>query len=165
MMRTFRRFTQRHGINLILGFVVVGLGLSLLKPEPAAADVSYSDLKKVALSDVGLNQRLMALEVLKKDGGTAAVNALADIAGRGKLQVASGACAQLGRVHTSGSKAKLKALLENGNLNVKVRMVAVSCIAEHWRDDGDIAYLEDKCEGNAELEAHCASVTQRVFEH
>jgi Fe-S cluster biogenesis protein NfuA len=165
MMRAFRRFAQRYGLNLLLGVVLIGVGVSLLKPEPAAADVSCDDLKKVALSDVGLNQRLMALEVLKKDGGTAAVNALADIAGRGKLQVASGACAQLGRVHSTASKAKLKALLENSNLNVKVRMVAVSCIAEHWRDDGDISYLEDQCEGNAELEAHCASVTQRVFEH
>ena len=93
----------------------------------------------------------------------AATDALADIAASGELNIASAACAQLGRMHTSGSKGKLKALLESATLDLSVRVSAAACIAEHWMDTGDISYLEDRCEGNDALEAHCDVIKRRVY--
>ena len=154
---------MRHGFALLFAFIALGLGMSLLRPGPAQADEEADTLKAVALSDVSLSQRLMALNALKKKGGTAATDALAAIAADGDLRVATAACAQLGRLGTTGSKAKLKSLLENASLSDEARIAAASSIAEHWKDRGDESYLEDKCEGNDALEAHCAVLMTRVY--
>lgn len=147
MLNTLRRvfvFGVRHGFKLLLAFLILGYGLSLIRPGPAVAvpeDATVAKWKKVALSDVGLSERLMALETLRKIDSTDSTNALAEIAGKGQLPVASASCAALGRLKTSTSKGKLKGLLESSRLDVKVRMAAASCIAEHWKDRGDISYL------------------------
>ena len=106
----YRRFRQvgvwgmKNALSLLVGILLVGLGTAILQPGPARADESVDKIKKVALSDVSLSQRLMALETLKQKGSEAAVDALADIAAKGDLKIAVAACAQLGRVKTSGSK-------------------------------------------------------------
>ena len=167
MLSTLRRgfvYGVRHGFKLVAIFLALGYGLSLWRPSPAMADARVDGLKSVALSDIALNLRMMALERLKADASSAALDALEDIAKRGDLPLRTAACAQLGRVHSNASKAKLKSLLENANLRTEVRMAAVACIAEHWRSQGDVSYLEGACEGNATLEAHLTAVKSRVYE-
>ncbi len=168
MFRSLRRvvvWSCQHGFTILAVFLVVGYGTTFLKPRPAQADEEVDILKEVALSDVGLGERLMALEGLKDLGSSAALDALKAIAEKGSLPVAAGACAQLGRVNSSSSKSKLKTLLEDSNLNVKVRMAAASCIAEHWKDSGDLSYLESKCASDDDLKAHCAVIKGKVFKN
>ena len=166
MFRMFRRhrlWAMRHGFALLFSFLAAGYGLSLLAPGPALADPEVADLEKVALSDVALNQRLAALEALKALGSSSALDALEAIAGKGDLPVAAAACAQLGRAGTSASKGRLKALLEDTGLAVEVRIAAASCIAEHWKDSGDLSYLESKCDSDEDLKAHAAVLKSRVY--
>src|SRR5262245_25618518 len=97
-MKSVRRIYQwamRHGFSLVLAFLAVGYGLSLLD-RPATADAQDPEvaaLKKVALSDVALSERLIALNKLKAKGGSQAVDALADVAEGKTLPVAAAACA------------------------------------------------------------------------
>ena len=163
MFRRHHRWTMRHGFALLFSFLGAGYGLSLLSPGLASADPAVEDLKSVALSDVALNQRLAALEALKEVGSTSALDALEAIAGKGDLPVATAACAQLGRAQTSASKGRLKALLEDSGLAVEVRIAAASCIAEHWKDSGDLSYLESKCDSDEDLKAHAAVLKSRVY--
>lgn len=166
MMSTLRRMFRvgvRHGFKLLAGFLVVGYGLSLLAPTPALADAKVDKWKDVALSDVSLNLRLMALEQLKKDGSSAALDALETIAKEGDFRLQVAACAQLGRVKSTSSKAKLKTLLEDSQQGIDVRMAAAACIAEHWRDSGDITYLESKCSGDTKLSTHCGVLKAKVY--
>jgi hypothetical protein len=166
MIARARRFVGRHlggSIVSILLFIAAGLLLPLLRPAPAQADEEVDGLKNVALSDVALNQRLAALEALKVLGSSGAMDALEEVASRGPLPVAAAACAQLGRANTSASKGKLKALLEDTGLAVEVRIAAASCIAEHWKDSGDLSYLESKCASNEDLRAHAAVLKSRVY--
>jgi hypothetical protein len=164
MLRALRLTGMRHGFKVVAIFLAVTFGLSLWRPSPAVADATVDKWKAVALSDVALNLRMMALENLKKDGSTAALDALETIAKEGALPLRTAACAQLGRVHSTASKAKLKGLLEDTNQRTEVRMAAVACIAEHWRSQGDVSYLEGKCAGNGTLEAHLTVVKSRVYE-
>ncbi len=166
MFRSLRRvfvWSCQHGFTILAVFLVVGYGTTFLKPGPAQADEAVDDLKKVALSDAALSQRLMAVEALKEKGSNVAIDALADIAENGDLKIAIAACAQLGRVKTSGSKGELKTLLEKSTLGVHVRTAAASAIAEHWKDSGDMSYLEGKCESNDALKAHFAEIKKRVY--
>ena len=103
---------MRHGFKLMAIFLILGYGLSLWKPSPAMADAKVDRWKSVALSDIALNLRMMALEQLKKDGSTSALDALEAIAKAGDLPLQAAACAQLGQVKSSASKAKLKGLLD-----------------------------------------------------
>ena len=165
-IRNLRQWAMKHGFTLVISFVAAGYGLSLLKPGPVTAapeDRDVAALKKVALSDVSLGERLAALNILEAKGGSEAEDALAAIAGKGSLPVAAAACAQLGRSHSSSSKDLLKNLLENDRLDKTVRMAAASCIAEHWKDRGDISYLREKCEGDAALNAHRGEIESRVY--
>lgn len=168
MTRKISGFTYRHfGLVFLtlLGLCAFGFLPPLFPPEQAvAADRTVDDLKTAIQSDISPNLRMMALERLKAVGSTSALDALDAIARAGDLKVRLASCAQLGRMHTSGSKAKLKGLLEDANLAREVRMAAAAGIAEHWRDEGDIDYLEDKCDGDAALEAHLAVVKSRVYE-
>jgi hypothetical protein len=157
-----RRWGMRHGLSLVLGVLVVGWGLSLWKPGPARADAKVDGLKAVALSDVALNLRLKALDDLKANGTTDATAALEDVAKSGDLRVASAACAALGRMKTAGSKSKLKGVLETSSLSTEVRLSAAACIAEHWKDSGDISYLSEKCTGTA-LSAHLKVLKSKVY--
>jgi len=163
MLRELRQKGMRHGFTLMAVLLALGYGLSLWTPAPAMADAKVDRWKEVALSDVALNLRLMALEELKKDGSTAALDALEAIAKDGDLPLQTAACAQLGRVKSSSSKGKLKTLLEDSKQSTEVRMAAAACIAEHWRDSGDIAYLESKCSDDTKLSAHCGVLKSKVF--
>jgi hypothetical protein len=166
MLNTLRRMFvsgMRHGFKLLAIFLVVGYGLSLWKPALAVPDEATERLKTVALSDVAFNLRLMALEDLKQSGSTAALDALEAIAKEGGLPLQAAACTQLGRAKSTASKAKLKALLEDGNQRTEVRMAAAACIAEHWKDNGDVSYLEGKCSGDTKLSAHCEVLKSKVY--
>jgi len=147
----------------LLALCVFGFLPPLFTPEPVRADATVNKWKTIALSDVAINLRMMAIENLKKDGSEGALDALVAIAKTGDLPIQMAACAQLGRVHNSASKAKLKSLLEDGGRSTEVRSAAAACIAEHWRDQGDLSYLESKCEGNEVLSAHCAVIRSRVY--
>ena len=163
MLRELRLMAVRHGVVALGMVVVAGYGLSLWSPTPARASASVEKWRKVALSDVALNLRMMALEHLKKDGSSEALSALEEVAKEGALPIQTAACAQLGRVQSSGSKAKLKSLLEDSRQSTEVRMAAAASIAEHWRDEGDLSYLETKCSGNSALSAHCGVIRSRVY--
>jgi len=166
MFRHFRRvgiWGMENAFGLLLVVALLAVGPVLLRPGPARADEAVNDLKQVALSDIALGERLLALEALKEKGSEAAVEALADIAASGDLRIAVAACAQLGRVKSSGSKGELKTLLEKSSLGVHVRTAAASAIAEHWKDSGDMDYLEGKCESNDALKAHYAELKKRVY--
>ena len=165
MLGTIRRYavvSMRHGFKLMAAVLLLGWGTTFLGPRPAAADETCDKWKQVALSSVGLGQRLAAVEELRDIGSASALTALEDVARTGDIQIASAACAALGRVESSDSKDCLKALLEDGNLSTNVRIAAASCIAEHWKDDGDISYLESKCTGDA-LDAHCEVLKSKVY--
>lgn len=163
MLREMRLTGMKHGFKLMAIFLLVGYGLSLLKPAPAMADARVDKWKSVALSDIALNLRLMALEELKKDASSAALDALEAIAKEGDLPLQMAACAQLGRVKSASSKTRLKGLLEDSQQTSEVRVAAAACIAEHWRDEGDISYLEDQCSGDAKLSAHCEVIKSVVY--
>jgi hypothetical protein len=167
MLRTIRRtctWGMGHGFKLLAGFLVVGFGLSLLKPPPAEADASVDGLKSVALSGVGLNQRLLALEALREAGSTGALAALEDVAKTGDVRVASGACAQIGLMESSASKARLKAVLEDSRTPAAVRRAAASSIAAHWKDSGDLTYLEGRCNSDTALGATVSWLRTHVYE-
>jgi hypothetical protein len=166
MMSTLRRmfrFGMRHGFALVLGFLVMTYPLSLWKPAEAMTSAAVAKWKKVALSDVALNLRLMALEELKQEGSSDALDALEAVAKKGALPVKVAACAQLGRVKSTASKGKLKGLLEDTTQATGMRMAAAAAIAEHWKDSGDLSYLQSKCAGNASLSAHCAVIASKVY--
>ena len=153
-----------ENVLALCGVLVLVIGATHFEVGSARADdEAVDELKQVALSDVALNQRLLALEALKEKGSDAALEALAAIAERGDLRIAVAACAQLGRVKSSGSKDELKAVLEKSSLGVNVRIAAASAIAEHWKDSGDMSYLEDKCRSNDALKAHYVELKTRVY--
>jgi hypothetical protein len=65
MIRSLRRvfvWGCQHGFTILAVFLVVGYSLSLLKPGPAQADEEVDLLKSVALSDLAMEDRLIALE-------------------------------------------------------------------------------------------------------
>ena len=155
---------SRNAFVLLIGVFVLTLGTVLLKPGAAQADESCDKWKQVALSSVGLGQRLMAVEELKKVGSASALAALEDVARAGDLRIASAACAALGRVESSDSKDRLKALLEDKSLSTNLRISAASCIAEHWKDSGDKDDLESAAEGNDALAAHVEVLKSQVYE-
>ncbi len=166
MFRSLRRvfvWSCQHGFTILAVFLVVGYGTTFLKPRPAQADEAVDILKSVALSDLAMEDRLMALEELQLKGGSAARTALVEIAGKADLPVAMAACAQLGRIRTSDSKGNLKTLLEDTKGRDEVRLAAATCIALHWKDSGDISYLEVKCSGNTKLSAQLAEIKSRVY--
>lgn len=165
MFRAIRRYavvSMRHGFKLVAGFLLLTWGTTLFAPRPAAADETCDKWKQVALSSVGLGQRLVAVDQLRDIGSASALAALEDVARAGDIRIASAACAALGRVESSDSKDCLKALLEDEDLSSNVRIAAASCIAEHWKDDADISYLESKCTGDA-LDAHCEVLKSKVY--
>ena len=155
---------MHHGFKLVAGFLLLTWGTTFLAPQPVAADETCDKWKQVALSSVGLGQRLMAVEELKNVGSASALEALEDVARAGDLRIASAACAALGRVESSDSKDRLKALLEDADLSTNVRISAASCIAEHWKDSGDKGYLDEMAEGNDALAAHVAVLKSQVYE-
>jgi hypothetical protein len=166
MLRAIRRLcgqTADHGILVFLGVLGLAWGLSLYRPEPARADQAVEALKKAALSGVGLNQRLAAVEDLRKAGSDSARTALVAIAKTGDLPVQAAACAALGRLQTSSSKGDLKAVLEDTSLGDHARVAAASVIAMRWKDSGDISYLEGKADGNAALEAQVTWLKAQVY--
>ena len=167
MVGRARRFLGRHLDGALLGLLLLILvgGLLPFLPSRAARaeDREAEDLKTIVLSNVGVDQRLMALEALKKLGTDGALDALEEVARKGDLPAACGACAQLGQVSTSTAKDMLKGLLEDEKLGVNVRMAAAACIAEHWKDEGDLAYLEKACAGNEDLSAFCGAVAKQVY--
>ena len=162
-LRRMFRFGMRHGFLLVLGFLVMTYPLSLWKPAMATTNATVSKWKKVALSDIAINLRLMALEKLKQEGSSDALDALEAVAKGGALRVKVAACAQLGRVKSTASKGKLKGLLEDTSQATEMRMAAAAAIAEHWKDSGDLSYLQGKCTGNASLSAHCAVIASKVY--
>ena len=165
MIRALRRLfvtAAPHGFKWMAAFLLLAWGTTFLGPRPVAADETCDKWKQVALSSVGLGQRLAAVEELRKVGSSSALAALEDVARAGDIQIASAACAALGRVESSDSKDCLRALLEDGNLSTNVRIAAASCIAEHWKDDSDISYLESNCTGDA-LDAHCEVLKSKVY--
>jgi HEAT repeat protein len=162
-----RRFLGRHLDGALLSLfllIVVGALVPMLPSRPAkAGDAKVDALKAYALSDVDPDLRRAALNDLQKLGSSDAADALEAVAREGDLEVRIAACAQLGRMKTSASKGKLKALLEDTDLKTEVRMAAVACIAEHWKDSGDIDYLEGKCAAKDDLKTFCATVKTKVF--
>ena len=166
MLRALRRVAVvliRHGFKAVAGFLLLAWGTTLLAPRSAAADETCEKWKKVALSSVGLGQRLQAVETLRALGSTASLDALEDVARDGDLRIGAAACAALGRAGSSGSKDRLKALVEDGGLSTHLRVAAAACIAEHWKDGGDESWLEEKAEGNAALAAHVSVLKTRVY--
>ena len=166
MLGTIRRcavVSMRHGFKLVAGFLLLTWATTLFAPRPAAADETTDKWKQVALSSVGLGQRLAAVEELRDIGSASALAALEDIARDGDLRVGTAACAALGRVESASSKDCLKTLLEDEALSTNLRIAAASCIAEHWKDAGDESYLEEKSEGNTALAAHVEVLKSKVY--
>src|SRR5688572_21353118 len=166
MIRALRRLfvvAAPHGFKWMAAILLLAWGTTFLGPRPAVADETCDKWKRVALSDVGLGQRLGAIEELRKAGSSPALTALEDVARTGDLPVATAACAALGRAKSSPSKGVLKELLEDGNLATNVRIAAASCIAVHWEDSGDKSYLESESEGNAALAAHVEILKSKVY--
>ena len=167
MLRGLRSFVGRHldgAILSVLAFVAAGYAVSLFKPAPAVADQAVDDLKKTALSDLAIEDRLVAVEGLRRKGGTSALDALKDVAKEGDLPVAAAACAALGRAKSSGSKDRLKALLETSALRKEVRITAGGAIAWHWKDADDEDYLQEKMDDNGEMESHFQALKTAVFD-
>jgi uncharacterized protein (UPF0147 family) len=166
MIRALRRLfvvLAPHGFKVVAGFLLLTWATTLLAPRPAAADETTDKWKQVALSSVGLGQRLAAVEELRDIGNASALSALEDIAREGDLRVGTAACAALGRAGSSSSKDCLKTLLEDEALPTNLRSMAASCIAVGWQDSGDKGYLEDACEGNAALESQVEVLKSKVY--
>lgn len=167
MLGRARRFVGRHLGGALLAlflFIAVGALVPLLPSRPAkAGDTKVDALKAYALSDVDPDLRRAALNEIQKIGSSDAADALEAVAREGDLEVRIAACAQLGRMKTSTSKGKLKALLEDTDLKTEVRMAAVACIAEHWKDSGDASYLTTQCAAKDDLKAFCETVKTKVF--
>ena len=167
MLRAIRRVavaSMHHGFKLVAGFLLLTWGTTFLAPQPVAADETCDKWKQVALSSVGLGQRLGAVEELRLIGSDSALAALEDIARTGDLHIATAACAALGRTESSSSKDRLKGLLEDTQLSTNLRISAATCIAEHWRDSGDKDYLEEQAEGNAALASQVEVLKSKVYE-
>jgi hypothetical protein len=166
MIRALRRLfvaAAPHGFKWMAAFLLLSWGTTFLGARPVAADETCDKWKQVALSSVGLGQRLQAVDELRKVGGSSALVALEDVARTGDLKIASAACAALGRAKSSSSKDVLKDLLEDTSLSTNVRIAAASCIAVHWKDSGDESYLDSKSEGNAALAAHVEVLKSKVY--
>jgi hypothetical protein len=166
MIRTLRRLfvvAAPRGFTWMAAILLLGWGTTFLAPRPVAADETCDKWKQVALSSVGLGQRLGAVEELRKVGSASALAALEDVARAGDLRIATAACAALGRLESSDSKDLLKELLEDTSLSTNVRISAASCIAEHWKDDGDASYLEEQAQGNAALASQIEVLKSKVY--
>ena len=167
MLRAIRRVavaSMHHGFKLVAGFLLLTWGTTFLAPQPVAADEACDKWKQVALSSVGVGQRLGAVEELRLIGSESALAALEDIARTGDLHIATAACAAFGRTESSASKDRLKDLLEDASLSTNLRISAASCIAEHWKDSGDKDDLESAAEGNDALAAHVEVLKSQVYE-
>jgi hypothetical protein len=166
MVRRISRFTGRHfGLIFValLGLCVFGFLPPLFPPQPALADQQVDDLKALALSGTSLNRRLAVVDKLKSIGSTGARDALVAIAKGGDLPIQAAACAALGRMKTSGSKDDLKSVLEDSNLSDQVRLSAGTCIAVHWKDSGDMTYLEDHMKGSDALKDQYSYLKTQVY--
>jgi hypothetical protein len=158
-----RGWTARWGLLAVGAVAAAGAIAPLVKPAAAVTDTEVTTLKQVALSRVGLAQRLRALDDLKAIDSTAAAAALAEIAEGKDIRVSAAACAQLGRMKSSGSKSALKGLLEDTGARSDVRNAAAAAIAIHWKDEDDLDYLEEKSEGDAKLSPFVGMLKSRVY--
>jgi hypothetical protein len=162
ILRRAGHWTGRHGLRVLGVVVAAGVAWPLVRPLPAEADPDVATLAKVAGSKVGLHQRLAALADLEAIGSEQATAALASLA-RGKdLRVAAAACAQLGRLQSSGGRSALKALVEDTGLSMEGRMAAAAALASHSNDvEEDLDYLAEQAEGSQRLSSFVAVLRQK----
>ena len=141
-------------------------GLILLGTVGARAGTVSDEVKALVTfinSGAAPNLRLCALNDLKALDDDAVETELAKIAKGDDLFIATYATTTLGRKKTKAAKKSLKSLLENTSLDIDVRMGALTAIAVHFKNKGDITYLESKTKSNTKLKARCAWLKTNVY--
>lgn len=152
--------------GLVLLAVVAGGLLVYLTRESAQADFTSSDVKDLAAYLAGnhpANLELCALCALRKKTDSGVEAALEKVAKKGDPLVAIAACTQLGQKGTSDAKDDLKSILTDTDLDVSVRIGALSAIAYGWKDSGDIDYLTSKTKSNTKLSGQLTWLENNVY--
>ncbi len=155
-------------ILLCLAGAGVILAAVFLAPSSREAEAGYSsDTVKELVSylegDAAFNLKLQALDALRKKTDTGVESDLEKLAKGDDVKLAIFVTTALGKKGTADAKKKLKSLLENGDLDIKVRIGAMSAIAYHWKDSGDLTYLEKKSKGNTTLSSRYAWLKKHVY--
>jgi hypothetical protein len=154
------------GVGLLGLFVALALLFLGGTEEPAEAGFTgESEAALVEYLEGGAphNLKLMAIDALRKKSGTSADAALEELARGSDVRLAIASTTALGKRATSGSKAKLKSILEDDELGDSVRIGALTAIAEHFRDGDDLDYLDSESEGNSALRAQYHHVRSSVY--
>jgi hypothetical protein len=159
-----KRWMGRHGLSLVGAVIVAGATWQFVRPGPATADPTVTELKKAASARVGLHQRLKAMRDLRALDTSASREALAELAAHKDLAVAAAACAQLGTLESSAAKDALKTVFEDGGRDAQVRKAAAASLALHWHTENDLDYLAEEAEGDAALSSFVTTLRARVGE-
>ncbi len=157
------------GKHVVVGAMVLalcaGVAYWLATPKALASGSSEKVDKLVDYleGDAALTLKLTALETLRKLTDRGVEDGLEKIAKGSDTELAVFATTALGRKKTTAAKKKLKSLLENGKLEKDVRVGALMAIAVHWKDSGDLEYLESKTKSDTVLADRCAWVKKHIY--
>lgn len=152
--------------RMALGVVLLGgLAFLVFPPRPAEADLSSEKTAKLVKylgSKAPLNLKLLALEILRQRSGTE--TDLSKLARGSDVKLAIFATTALGRKKTSAAKEKLKGLLDLASLSTHVRVGAMTAIAVHFKDPGDLSFLESRSRNDATLKARYLWLRSEVYQ-
>jgi len=156
-------------LGLLALFLVGGLCFVLLRGEAEAglssdlAESSVTDLRKYVEGGAAPNLKMLALETMRKSSDAGVEDELVTIAKGRDLRMAIYAATTLGRRKSSDSKSALKDLVTNGKLGTEVRKGAMTAIAVHWKDAGDLSWLKSKTADDATLSGHAGWLEDHVY--
>jgi hypothetical protein len=138
----------------------------LVTNRPAAADFTdktVAELSSFITSGASLNLRLMALDAMRKKSSTAIDDELVKIAKGSDLRIAIYSATALGKRKTTTSKSKLLSLLADTKVKKDVRMAAMTAVAVHFKDSGDLDDLYDEAKSDSDLKAHYLWLKSNVY--
>ena len=155
---------------LVPVIMLIALGALVVSqiPEESAASPSLSVSKEVAKlivvikSDVGMSQKLMAFEKLRKKGSADAISELVSLTDHSDPRISSTACATLGRIQTETSKGKLKNIIKNTAKKTELRKAAMNALACHG-SSSDRSWIESKTKNDSKLGSHFTVVSKTKF--
>ena len=138
----------------------------LVTNRPATADFSdksVAELSKFVTSGAAVNLRLCALDALRRKVSSAIDDELVKIANGSDLRIAIYSTTSLGKRKTTTSKAKLLSLLANTKVKKDVRMAAMTAVAVHFKNSGDLDTLYDEAKSDSDLKAHYLWLKSNVY--
>jgi len=157
---------KRALVGLLLVAILGTATLLVVQPKEAQAGFRSEDTEDLVAyleGDAALNLKLMALDALRRKTESGIEADIDGVARGDDLRLALFATTALGKKGTSTAKTKLKGIVEDGELTKKLRKMAMTAIAVHFKNSDDLTYLESKSKSDSELKDHYKWLKKHVY--